>query len=64
MNKTLTRVVRFGSRGGDVIQIQQLLNPFTPRLNTIDGNLIAGRIQRRTGHHRVGKDNFNYYSLK
>lgn len=39
-------------------------NAFTPRLNTIDGNLIAGRIQRRTGYHMVGKDNFNYYSLK
>ncbi|MCS7465440.1 peptidoglycan-binding protein [Stieleria sp. ICT_E10.1] len=36
---------------------------FTPRLNTIDGNLVAGRIQRRTGYHAVGKDNFNYYSL-
>ncbi|MBV2091504.1 MAG: peptidoglycan-binding protein [Candidatus Thiodiazotropha sp. (ex Ctena orbiculata)] len=39
-------------------------NPFTPRLNTIDGNLLAGRIQRRSGYHQVGKDNFNYYSLK
>ena len=39
-------------------------NAYTPSLNTIDGNLIAGRIQRRTGYHKVGKDNFNYYSLK
>lgn len=39
-------------------------NALTPRLNTIDGNLLAGRIQRRTGYHKVGKDNFNYYSLK
>ncbi|MEW7974942.1 MAG: peptidoglycan-binding domain-containing protein [Candidatus Thiodiazotropha endolucinida] len=39
-------------------------NPFKPRLNTIDGNLLAGKIQRRTGFHQVGKDNFNYYSLK
>jgi hypothetical protein len=37
-------------------------NPFKPRLNTIDGNLAAGKIQRRTGYHQVGKDNFNYYS--
>lgn len=39
-------------------------NPYTPGLETIDGNLIAGRIERRKGFHRVGKDNFNYYSLK
>ena len=38
-------------------------NPHTPSLGTIDGNLLAGRIERRNGHHRVGKDNFNYYSL-
>ncbi len=38
-------------------------NPHTPSLDTIDGNLLAGRIERRKGHHRVGKDNFNYYSL-
>jgi len=39
-------------------------NPHTPSLETIDGNLLAGRIERRKGHHRVGKDNFNYYSLR
>ncbi|TWT80280.1 putative peptidoglycan binding domain protein [Planctomycetes bacterium CA13] len=39
-------------------------NAYTPSLHTIDGNLIAGRIQRRIGYHKVGKDNFNYYSLK
>lgn len=39
-------------------------NPFKPRLNTIDGNLLAGKIERRSGYHQVGKDNFNYYSLK
>ena len=39
-------------------------NPATPRLETIDGNLLAGRIERRSGYHRVGKDNFNYYSMK
>lgn len=38
--------------------------PYTPGLDTIDGNLLAGRIERRKGYHRVGKDNFNYYSLK
>ena len=39
-------------------------NPATPRLETIDGNLLAGRLERRSGYHRVGKDNFNYYSMK
>lgn len=39
-------------------------NAHTPGLETIDGNLLAGRIQRRKLHHRVGKDNFNYYSIK
>lgn len=39
-------------------------SPHTPRLDTIDGNLLAGKIERRKGFHRVRKDNFNYYSLK
>jgi hypothetical protein len=39
-------------------------NPFKPHLDTIEGNLLAGKIQRRKGHQQVGKDNFNYYSLK
>ncbi len=39
-------------------------NAHTPGLDTIDGNLLAGKIERRKHHHRVGKDNFNYYSLK
>jgi hypothetical protein len=34
----------------------------TPGLTTIDGNLTFGRIMRRQTH-RVGKDNFNYYSV-
>lgn len=34
----------------------------TPSLTSIDGNQEFGRIMRRTSH-RVGKDNFNYYSI-
>jgi len=33
-----------------------------PGLTTIDGNQTFGRIMRRTTH-RVGQDNFNYYSV-
>ena len=39
-------------------------NPHKPGLDTIDGNLLAGKIERRKHYHRVGKDNFNYYSLQ
>lgn len=35
---------------------------YTPSLTTIDGNQAWGRILRRSTH-RVGTDNFNYYSL-
>ena len=37
MNKTLTRVIRFGSRGEDVLQVQQLLNKGPSVMPTLVG---------------------------
>jgi Putative peptidoglycan binding domain len=42
--------------------IESVASGPAPGLTTLDGNLIWGQINRVTSH-RVGLDNFNYYSL-
>ena len=36
---------------------------YVPSFITIDGNGVNGRITRKCGDHKVGKDNFNYYKV-
>ncbi len=65
MLKTLKRTLCIVLRGDGVTQLQELSGlPSNQAGLVVDGNLLAGKIEHRKQHHRVGKNNFSYYSLK